>query len=427
MVWDLFYLAFFAVFLRIGGFRTAASAREAAESEWPLLKAAAAAGSLTLPQETAGTQRRGWQFLPSRPGDVDDATVPVARTYDAATAKPYTKVKDLPGFPRDLARQLRGLKEIGRGATGIVYRVQFPAWDSRDFVLKHVIPPTKERARDTKKEIDIMRSLGHLPGFVTYLGSVHSREVKPGENVYIMMEKATDTFHNVLHYGLPHEKTWPLFVDIVRAVHEMHRRGIAHHDIKPANVLIIGDCASEEVCSAVLCDLSMACTGSFGRWPTDQEREPMGTIPYIEPDQSRRSNCETGDMWALGVMLYQVVFGCMVEEFSGISDLDLIREVSQDFRIQDDERFKTLPPSLSKLMAGLLHRDPTKRIGSGEALRQAVEISRLAGSRVRPPQERITVELAKNASAILGEWSADGPVQEKRRLELFPLFRQAFN
>ena len=96
-------------------------------------------------------------------------------------------------------------------------------------------------------------------------------------------------------------KAMQLFFDALCAVRFLHSHGWLHGDIKPANIGIDGN-------KAVLLDLGSAIHLSPGN------KEPPipgrgGTIWYLAPERELHSYDKLVDMWAMGVIGYELSYG----------------------------------------------------------------------------------------------------------------------
>ncbi|KXZ50528.1 hypothetical protein GPECTOR_16g703 [Gonium pectorale] len=104
-------------------------------------------------------------------------------------------------------------------------------------------------------------------------------------------------------------------LQVARALACLHPT-VLHRDLKPANVLIV-DAGS---------DLPVAKLGDFGLSRLDStvlitHSPEVGTVPYMAPEVFEPSNHEVtdrADIYALGVLLWEMLSGCRPWEGSGL-------------------------------------------------------------------------------------------------------------
>ena len=92
---------------------------------------------------------------------------------------------------------------------------------------------------------------------------------------------------------------------MAQALEDIHRQGVMHGDLKPSNILI--DANADTV---KLADFGMSriFERQFAYYPESLE----GTLPYISPEQTGRTNKPVdyrSDFYSLGVTLFQVATG----------------------------------------------------------------------------------------------------------------------
>jgi len=102
----------------------------------------------------------------------------------------------------------------------------------------------------------------------------------------------------------------PIFLQVVQAVQYMHSISVVHRDIKPRNVLV----SAEDPPAAVLIDLGLAIDLSDNKdLEASEQLGIVGTLGYLAPEVMLEHGMVVAacrhDMWALGVLLYETVFG----------------------------------------------------------------------------------------------------------------------
>jgi len=105
---------------------------------------------------------------------------------------------------------------------------------------------------------------------------------------------------------LPMSDLLEVMARMAAAVHDLHRQHVLHLDLKPANFL---QRASGEM---VLVDFGLSRHDQLPDLLAEEFTIPMGTFPYIAPEQYLRSRDDPrSDLFALGAMIYELATGKM--------------------------------------------------------------------------------------------------------------------
>ncbi|OMJ76132.1 hypothetical protein SteCoe_24575 [Stentor coeruleus] len=196
------------------------------------------------------------------------------------------------------------IQTIGEGSFGQVSKIRRKA-DGKLLVWKEIkYGAMNEREKQQLvAEVNILRELRH-PNIVRYYDRLID---KVNSRIYIVMEfcEGGDMSGVIKKCKrdrdfLPEEIIWKIFMQIVLALHECHKRKdgkILHRDLKPANIFL---------------DSSMNVKlGDFGlSRMMGQESEfaktHVGTPYYMSPEQITDSHYnEKSDIWSLGCLLYE--------------------------------------------------------------------------------------------------------------------------
>jgi len=98
---------------------------------------------------------------------------------------------------------------------------------------------------------------------------------------------------------LPATEVASLGARTARALHDIHRQGVIHLDVKPSNIML------RESGEAVLIDFGLSRHEHLPDLLAEEFRLPFGTAPYMSPEQVLQGRGEPrSDLFALGVMLY---------------------------------------------------------------------------------------------------------------------------
>jgi eukaryotic-like serine/threonine-protein kinase len=153
---------------------------------------------------------------------------------------------------------------------------------------------------------------------------------------------------------------------VATALHELHRQGLVHLDVKPSNVMFRADG------TAVLVDFGLS---RHDRLPDLLEEEfelPMGTAPYMSPEQVQRVRKDPrSDLFALGVMLYHFTTG--QRPFGQPDSVRGLRKRLYQDAVPPRRLRPDCPPWLQEVILQCLEVDPAARIQTGAQLALALQ------------------------------------------------------
>ncbi len=224
---------------------------------------------------------------------------------------------------KQLGERYRLLQLLGRGGMAEVYL----AWDEqkkRKVAIKVMIPDADDPRRSERflREGETAVSLHHQHIIDVYdYGDCIQAEVRNDQSVtgrdaltgpYIVMEHVKE---GDLRQWL--EKKWqepaeacsldeivPIFEQVCHAVQYIHNENKVHRDIKPANILFRKLPQEGGQVEVVLSDFGLVVTDN------DTLSQPSaGTIAFMAPEQRGGDPQKASDIFALGVVLYQLCTG----------------------------------------------------------------------------------------------------------------------
>jgi serine/threonine-protein kinase len=270
----------------------------------------------------------------------------------------------------------RILREIGRGAMGVVYEAHDPGLD-RTVALKVIQPPAEEEAAAVYKdrflaEARIAAALEH-PGIVV----VHDvGRDEPTGALFIALELLRgETLADLGERGpLDWRTVLRIVGQVARALHHAHVHGVVHRDIKPANVVVL---PSGEV---KVMDFGIARLES-ARQRLTTTGEFIGTPLYTAPEQARTEDVDgRADVFSLASVAYTLLTGhaaFFAPTIPGIVHRVVYEEPPPLSRWVPD-----VPGDVQRVLSRALAKDAASRYPTAQALAEDAE-DVLAG---RPPR-----------------------------------------
>nr|WP_018506336.1 diguanylate cyclase [Parafrankia discariae] len=171
-----------------------------------------------------------------------------------------------------------------------------------------------------------------------------------------------------------------LALRLARVVDGMHRGGVVHRDISPANIVVAG---SER--EPYLIDFALATTFAEIRPEFTHHREIVGTLPYLAPEQTGRTGRpvdQRADLYALGATLYESATGA--PPFGSGDPLRLTRDHLARIPVAPAQVNPAVSPMLSAIIMHLLAKEPDDRYQTAAGL--VHDLTRLRDGALEPFQ-----------------------------------------
>ena len=196
------------------------------------------------------------------------------------------------------------IKEVGRGAFGVVYQARDPQLN-RTVALKVLHPYHSDPAfiERFEREARIAAQFSH-PHIIT----VYEVGQDQGRHYLVMAYLAGQTLAQALQAGpLPIEPALTIIEQIAAALEAIHKRGLTHRDVKSSNIML-----TDAGRRAVLLDFGLV-RAAEGTQLTLTTASGPGTPEYMAPEQIEPQTWgELGprtDIYALGVVAYELLAG----------------------------------------------------------------------------------------------------------------------
>lgn len=204
------------------------------------------------------------------------------------------------------------------------------------------------------EEIRIMTSLDHSNVVKTFDVGFEERQ---GANrsliVYIVMEYCSGgDFAKFINRNPMKESKARYYVhQLMKGLQYLRERSILHRDLKPANLLL-----SDDNQTLKIADFGFARYLEDARMTTTMCGSPLYMAPEVLFGQSYNGK---SDLWSVGVILYQCVFGKM--PFDGVIDYAQLLQFLRDKTIIYPKNVHISPECID-LLCGLLQKQPRFRL-----------------------------------------------------------------
>ncbi len=259
-----------------------------------------------------------------------------------------------------LGKRLDGRYEmrelIGVGGMAYVYKA-YDAVDDRIVavkILKDEYLNSDEFVRRFRNESKAIAILNH-PNIVKVL------DVGFGERLqYIVMEYIDGiTLKEYLDQrkDIRWKEAVHFTVQILRALQHAHDKGIVHRDIKPQNIMLLSDGTIK------VTDFGIARLTRSDLKATVEGNKAIGSVHYISPEQARGEiTDEKTDLYAVGIMLYEMLTGCLPFEADNavsVAIMQMQSEAKAPHLINEE-----IPEGLEQITLKAMQKDTAKRYQS---------------------------------------------------------------
>ena len=258
-------------------------------------------------------------FLDVECGDDTRLRAEVVTLLDAHADEPALPVTLAPGISG-----FRIVRRIGVGGMGTVYEAE-QEHPRRRVALKvlRLDALSEESLARFETETRALARLQH-PG-IARIYDAGRFEGPAGEMPYLAMELVDGPSIREYARGLERDDIIRLLIDICAAVEHAHQRGILHRDLKPANILVPADGRPRVLDFGVAREIEEPS-------PHTRTGHLLGTLAYMSPEQARGEfdDLDTRcDIYALGVIGYELVSGRLPHDVSSLPILEAARVVAE--------------------------------------------------------------------------------------------------
>ncbi len=273
--------------------------------------------------------------------------------------------------------------KIGEGGMAQVYK-GYHTRLRREVAIKVILPQVADQTgfrERFEREAQLIANLSH-PNIVT----VYDFGEIDNISYLVMQYVGGGTLRDLLQRegSIEARRAVRYAVQIARALHHAHQRGIVHRDIKPQNMLIASSDANTVLLSdfgiAKLFDSSLSVetmpTAGSGGSSSDSALtnagQFLGTIDYMAPEQVKRQPVDARtDLYALGIVLFQLLTGRL--PYASTTTQGMLFQHVYSVPMSARDIVPTVPVALEQIIFRALAKAPEQRYQTAEEMAAALE------------------------------------------------------
>jgi PAS domain S-box-containing protein len=261
-----------------------------------------------------------------------------------------------------IAGKYEKVQELGMGRFGVVWKVRdvFALEPNQYYVMK--IPQTKDYNQRFLREGRILKKLEGHPA------AIHLIEMVKYEEKLVLVQEFVEgePLDDRLQRPMADEERERIVLQLVDVVAFAHERNIIHRDIKPGNILVRSDG------SVKLLDFGIAKELTTETYSATS----AGTKPFMAPEQIMGKSEKRSDLWALGVLMYQLYTGYL--PFYDELEREMMEKILEAEPDSPREYNREIEPAIEAVILKLLQKDPDRRYQSAHEL--LAELKRIYGA-----------------------------------------------
>jgi serine/threonine protein kinase len=254
---------------------------------------------------------------------------------------------------------------LGSGGMGDVYQAADTRL-GRNVALKFLpeaFAGDADRVARFEREARVLAALNH-----PNIAAIYGLEESGGRKFLIMELVPGETLAQRIARGaIPLDESLSIASQIADALEAAHESGVVHRDLKPANVKLTADGRVKVLDFGLAKMIQESSSANLSNAPTMATASTpgaiLGTAAYMSPEQARGKPTDArSDIWAFGVVLYEMVTGARL--FDGETISDTLAAV-----LTREPDISRAPAKVQWVLRRCLVKDPKRRLRAiGEAM-----------------------------------------------------------
>lgn len=291
------------------------------------------------------------------PDETIDAAAALAVTEHSQMVPPPSESEDSE-IPPGLYSRFEAFEFLGRGGMGAVYKARDLRL-GREVAIKLLFGADPELGGSMLREARSQARIAHEHVCEVYEAGTIDR-VR-----YIVMQLIVGEPLDVARASMTLEEKVRVIRQVASALHEAHRIGLVHRDVKPSNIMV--ERGEDGAFQPYIMDFGLA--REMGDSGGTVSGALMGTPSFMAPEQAAgkvRSLDRRTDVYCLGATLYDVILGRPPLVVEGLAPL--LQAIMHEDPIPPRQIDRDLPLDLDAIVMKCLEKHPARRYDSAKAL-----------------------------------------------------------
>lgn len=288
----------------------------------------------------------------------------------------FIDVTDLPPDPLAGTRY-RFVRVLGCGGSSDVFEATGPSGE------RFAIKVLRETFRDIQQYATRFLQEGRLLAAIDHPHVIPLREIgmtRDGRPFLVMPRLRGQPLTDYLEEHGPLEPATAalLMAGALDGLHEAHRRGVVHRDVKPTNLFVVTNETGEPE-RALIFDFGIAKIAGAAAHRTTGDRI-IGTPRYVSPEQIIGGRLDgRADVYAMGIVLFEAIAARGPYDLLRHAPFDAVIRAHLSLAPRRLDDLSPASPALARVIARALKKAPGERFSSAavfaEALRRAARVT----------------------------------------------------
>lgn len=251
------------------------------------------------------------------------------------------------------------VKQLGQGTFGLVWLAEKKTLIATTQVALKIPLELEPDINAIKQEASLWAQIGGHPNVLPMIEAdiyngqvVIVSEYAPDGSLEGWMKETGGAAPNI-HLALE------MTIGILSGLEHLHAKKVLHRDLKPANILLQGQ-------TPRLADFGL----SRILKTSSNSTNAAGTPVYMSPEAFDGKKCIQTDIWAVGIIFYQLLTGTFPFPIKDYSAL-----IGAIFSRDPDPLPSSMPKQFQQVITKALQKDPTKRYQSANEMKTAIQIN----------------------------------------------------